>query len=84
MAVSAPLYQSRLCDSDMPEFLTKYFPEGLTDAQRALLFAVSVPGVASAMTGMKEKEHVDENAAILRMARLSDAALDHLRTTLRK
>ena len=84
VAVSAPLYQSRLCDSDMPEFLTKYFPEGLTDAQRALLFAVSVPGVASAMTGMKEKEHVDENAAILRMARLSDAALDHLRTTLRK
>jgi aryl-alcohol dehydrogenase-like predicted oxidoreductase len=56
----------------------------LSDAQRALLFAVSVPGVASAMTGMKEKAHIEENAAILRMENLSAKALDDLRMMLRK
>jgi aryl-alcohol dehydrogenase-like predicted oxidoreductase len=84
VAVSAPLYQSRLCDSNMPEFLTKHFPDGLTDAQRALLFATSVAGVSSAMTGMKEAAHVAENTALLRMPKLSAEALDGLRTMLRK
>jgi aryl-alcohol dehydrogenase-like predicted oxidoreductase len=32
-----------------------------TDAQRAIAFARSIPGVTTALVGMKRVEHVDEN-----------------------
>lgn len=66
VAVSAPLYQGRIA-GDLPPFIQKHFKgRGLTDAQIALLFALSVPGVASAMTGMKDPGHVRENTALLK------------------
>jgi len=34
---------------------------GHTDAERALRFAISVPGVACALSGMSQLPHVDEN-----------------------
>ncbi len=35
---------------------------GATDAERALRFAISVPGVSCALSGMSQVAHVDENA----------------------
>jgi len=42
-----------------------------TDAQRALQFARSAPGIACALVGMKTPAHVDENAALAQVAPLS-------------
>ena len=42
-----------------------------TDAQRALQFARSTPGITCALVGMKTPAHVDENAALARVEPLS-------------
>jgi predicted aldo/keto reductase-like oxidoreductase len=57
---SASLMQSRLA-SGLPDALREAFPNCTTDAQRALAFVRSLPGVTSALAGMKSAEHVDEN-----------------------
>jgi len=41
-----------------------------TDAQRALQFARSAPGIACALVGMKTPAHVDENAALAKVVPL--------------
>lgn len=64
---SAPLMQGRLAHPIMPQLgdtLT-----GLdTDAQRALQFVRSSPGVTTALVGMKNIEHVRENLALTDVA----------------
>lgn len=62
---SATLMQSRLA-SNLPPELAEHFPALSTDAQRALAFTRSIPGVATALVGMKRVEHVDENLAAVR------------------
>jgi aryl-alcohol dehydrogenase-like predicted oxidoreductase len=57
---SASLMQSRLA-SGLPQALRDAFPHCTTDAQRAISFTRSLPGVTSALVGMKTVEHVDEN-----------------------
>ena len=57
---SASLMQSRLA-SGLPDALRESFPDCSTDAQRAVAFTRSLPGVTSALVGMKSAEHVDEN-----------------------
>jgi predicted aldo/keto reductase-like oxidoreductase len=57
---SAALMQSRLARG-LPDELRGHFPGCVTDAQRALTFARSVPGVTSALVGMRDEAHVDEN-----------------------
>ncbi|HYS10212.1 MAG TPA: aldo/keto reductase [Myxococcales bacterium] len=42
-----------------------------TDAQRALQFTRSTPGIACALVGMKTPAHVDENAALAKVSPLS-------------
>ena len=37
-----------------------------TDAQRALQFVRSTPGIGTALVGMKSVAHVEENAAVAR------------------
>ena len=61
---SASLMQSRLT-SGLPEALRDAFPTCTTDAQRAIAFTRSLPGVTSALAGMKRVEHVDENIGAL-------------------
>ena len=61
---SASLMQSRLA-SGLPEALRDAFPTCTTDAQRAIAFILSLPGVTSALAGMKNVEHVDENLGAL-------------------
>ena len=62
---SASLMQSRLA-ANLPPALAEHFPALSTDAQRALAFVRSLPGVASALVGMKRVEHVDENLRVAR------------------
>jgi len=57
---SASLLQSRLTEALPPQVQT-WFPGLRTDAQRALQFARSTPGITSALVGMSRREHVEEN-----------------------
>lgn len=63
VVASASLLQSRLAQ-DLPSEVTAAFEVG-TDAQRALQFVRSTPGVATALVGMSHTRHVRENAALL-------------------
>lgn len=57
---SASLMQGKLA-GPVPDFMGSY-ARGLDKAsQRALQFVRSVPGVTTALAGMKQKSHVDEN-----------------------
>jgi len=67
---SAPLYGGRLVDQ-VPAFVRHAFPEAPTDATTALQFVRSTPNVTSAVVGMREAAHVEEN---LRLARIPRAA----------
>jgi aryl-alcohol dehydrogenase-like predicted oxidoreductase len=59
---SASILQSRLTRG-LPQVLAEVF--GLdTDAQRAIQFVRSSPGVGSALVGMKQVKHVEENLAV--------------------
>lgn len=62
---SATLMQSRLT-SGLPEELRAHFPGFQTDAQRAIGFARTIPGVTASLVGMKRPEHVDENLGAAR------------------
>lgn len=60
---SAALWQGRLT-GDLPPQLVKLLPGLTTDAQRALQFARSAPGIAAALVGMSSSRHVEENLAV--------------------
>jgi aryl-alcohol dehydrogenase-like predicted oxidoreductase len=64
LVASAPLMQGQL-SKDLPSQVKELFP-GTTDAQKALAFVRSVPGVVTAAVGMKSIHHVDENLAGLK------------------
>ena len=64
---SASVLQGRLAQR-LPQPLRESSGKGLqTDAQRALQFARSAPGVTCALVGMKTPAHVEENAAVARV-----------------
>ena len=56
---SASLMQGRLA-AGLPDALHDHYPALATDAQRATAFARTVPGVTTALVGMKQIPHVDE------------------------
>ena len=57
---SASLMQSQLTH-DLPPSMQELFPSQRTDAQRALSFVRSLPGVTSALVGMRSVPHLKEN-----------------------
>jgi aryl-alcohol dehydrogenase-like predicted oxidoreductase len=63
VVVSASVYQGQLT-RNLPPLIAEYLPGLATDAQRALQFVRSTPGVGTALVGMKSVAHVDENAGI--------------------
>lgn len=67
VVASAPLMQGRLA-SGLPPETHELFPSCTTDAQRALRFAASLPGVATVLAGMRRQEHVRENVDAWRVA----------------
>jgi aryl-alcohol dehydrogenase-like predicted oxidoreductase len=62
---SASILQSRLTRG-LPQVLTQVFRLD-TDAQRAIQFVRSSPGVGSALVGMKQVRHVEENLAVAKV-----------------
>ena len=64
---SASIYQGQLV-RNLPPVLSEVLPGLDTDAQRALQFVRSTPGVGTALVGMKSEAHVDEAARLARVA----------------
>lgn len=65
--ISASIYQGQL-SRNLPAFLGEVLAGLTTDAQRAIQFVRSTPGVGTALVGMKRGAHVEENAALARVA----------------
>ena len=63
---SASIYQGQL-SRNLPPVLGEHLPGLSTDAQRAIQFARSTPGVGTALVGMKRVAHVEENAALVKV-----------------
>jgi aryl-alcohol dehydrogenase-like predicted oxidoreductase len=57
----------------LPAKLRAKFPPNLTDAQRALQFARSAPGVTVTLAGMSNPAHVDENMQLRDVAPMMPA-----------
>jgi aryl-alcohol dehydrogenase-like predicted oxidoreductase len=72
VVASASLLQGQL--SRLPSSVAEALPGLRTDAQRALQFARSTPGVTTALVGMKSKRHVEENLWVARIAPDPDGA----------
>ena len=66
---SASILQGRILRR-LPPVVGEVFEELETDAQRSLQFVRSTPGVTSALVGMKQISHVEEN---LKVAKISPA-----------
>ncbi|MBI4587363.1 MAG: aldo/keto reductase [Candidatus Rokubacteria bacterium] len=64
--VSASIYQGQL-SRNLPPVLGQHLPGLRTDAQRALQFVRSTPGVGTALVGMKRAAHVEENLALTKV-----------------
>jgi aryl-alcohol dehydrogenase-like predicted oxidoreductase len=60
---SASVHQGQLTRS-LPPVITEYIPGLASDAQRALQFVRSTPGIGTALVGMKSAAHVEENAKV--------------------
>jgi aryl-alcohol dehydrogenase-like predicted oxidoreductase len=69
---SASLLQSKLAHS-LPPFVDNALSGLSSDAQRAIQFVRSTPGVATALIGMSQRAHVEEN---LMVARVSPAPIE--------
>jgi len=59
---AAPLVQGRALGR-LPPAVHEAFPDLETDAQRCLQFVRSTPGITTAVVGMREPDHIDENLA---------------------
>jgi aryl-alcohol dehydrogenase-like predicted oxidoreductase len=59
---SASLLQSRL--AELPQILAARIPGLASSAQRAVQFVRSTPGVTTALVGMKQRAHVEDNLAL--------------------
>ena len=60
---SASMMQARL-SQNLPAFVGQALKGLTTDAQRAIQFVRSTPGVTTALVGMSTRSHVDENLAV--------------------
>jgi aryl-alcohol dehydrogenase-like predicted oxidoreductase len=77
VVTSASLYQGQLAQG-LPAVLAELLPGLATDAQRAVQFARSTPGVGTALVGMKRTSHVDDVARLAAVPPLSREAFRRL------
>ena len=66
---SASVYQGQLT-RNLPPMIAEFLPGLASDAQRALQFVRSTPGIGTALVGMKSLPHVEENAGVAATAPL--------------
>jgi aryl-alcohol dehydrogenase-like predicted oxidoreductase len=74
---SASLLQAQLT-RDLPAEVAERFPGAASDAQRALQFARSTPGIGCALVGMSRMEHLEENLGVARFPPLERDAYEAL------
>ncbi len=74
---SASILQGRLA-RNLPAALREHLGGLETDAQRALQFVRSTPGIGTALVGMKRVAHVEENARVAEVSPLGEEALRSL------
>ncbi len=72
VVASATLMQARLA-RDLPSQFAALVPEAATDAQRAIQFTRSTPGITVALVGMGKPAHVAENLGVARFPPLERA-----------
>jgi aryl-alcohol dehydrogenase-like predicted oxidoreductase len=60
---SASIYQGRLAQA-LPEVIADFLPGFASDAQRAVQFVRSTPGIGTALVGMKSIPHVDQGVGV--------------------
>ena len=77
VVASASLLQARLA-RDLPVALAEKFPGLTTDAQRAIQFTRSTPGIAAALVGMSHAVHVAENLQLAGVPCLATEAYQDL------
>ncbi|MFN7927683.1 MAG: aldo/keto reductase [Blastocatellia bacterium] len=63
---SASMLQARLA-ANLPDIISEAFPGFTNDAQRAIQFTRSAPGITTALIGMSQTAHVTENLAVARV-----------------
>jgi aryl-alcohol dehydrogenase-like predicted oxidoreductase len=66
VVASASMLQGQL--ARLPADVAAAMPDLKTDAQRAIQFVRSTPGITTALVGMKGRRHVEENLAVARVA----------------
>ncbi|HKV34426.1 MAG TPA: aldo/keto reductase [Pyrinomonadaceae bacterium] len=74
---SASLLQARLA-WQLPEQIRTQLGSLATDAQTAIQFVRSAPGVATALVGMSRVEHVEENLALVQIEPASNESFSRL------
>lgn len=67
VVASASLYQGKVARS-LPEHIREPLGSLATDAQTAIQFVRSTPGITTALIGMSHREHVEENLQLVRVA----------------
>jgi aryl-alcohol dehydrogenase-like predicted oxidoreductase len=71
---AAPLARGRALRG-LPRFVAEHLPGLPSDAARALQLARSTPGVTSALVGMRDLRHVEQNLGVARLAPASEQAV---------
>jgi aryl-alcohol dehydrogenase-like predicted oxidoreductase len=74
---SAPLVQGRALGR-LPEIVHETLPGLRSDAQRCLQFVRSTPQVTTAVVGMRDLDHVEENLALASVPPVSAEAIETL------
>jgi aryl-alcohol dehydrogenase-like predicted oxidoreductase len=64
---SASIFQGRVAQG-LPDDLREALGSLSSDAQTAIQFVRSAPGITTALVGMSRREHVDENLQLVRIA----------------
>ena len=77
VVASATLLQARL-SRDLPQALAEKLPGLSTDAQRAIQFTRSTPGIGVALVGMSDVAHVAENLKVAGVPPLAPDAYQDL------
>lgn len=74
---SASMYQGQLA-RNLPPVVSEFLPGLESDGQRALQFVRSTPGVGTALVGMKQAVHVEENGRLRMVPPLGPKAFGRL------
>jgi aryl-alcohol dehydrogenase-like predicted oxidoreductase len=66
----------------LPSELGSAIPEKLTDAQRSIQFARSIPGVSATLVGMNRRDHIEENLRLRQVPVLRNSMVQRLSSAL--